>query len=145
MQYQGNPGEPDQNIAKWLLKGLEELNGFDIIHTDLKPENVAIVLEPEDYPENRNISLYMDKEVRLKLFCLEVTILTVIFHKIIKFEPLYKILFNSADKKNEVVWFLKYCTEHRSLLEFLQPPYREKLYKESKRGSNLSRHHDEGV
>lgn len=131
MPPQGNPGETDQNIAYWLLRGLDELNSFDIIHTDLKPENVAIVLEPEDYPENRNISLYLEKDVRWKLFCLEVAILTIVFHKIVKFEPLYKILFNSDDKKNEVVSFLKYCTENRSLLDFLQPPYREKFYKES--------------
>lgn len=94
---------------------------------------MAIVLEPGDYPENRDISLYFEREIRWKLFCLEVSMLTVVFHKIVKFEPLYKILFNSDDKKNEVVSFLHYCTENRSLLDFLQPPYREKTYHESRR------------
>jgi hypothetical protein len=108
---------------------LEELNSFEIIHTDLKPENVAIVLEPEDYPENKIISSFPDQTQRYLLFTMEVALLTIIFHKIVKFEPLYKVLFNSHSKGNEVISFLKYCTNNRSLLDFFQPAYREKVMK----------------
>ena len=132
MYHSRNQSKINQNISKWLLKGLEELNSFDIIHTDLKPENVAIVLEPNDYPENRQINLYMEKKERYFLFCLEVSLLTIIFHKIVKFEPLYKILFNSDNKTNEIISFLQYCIENRSLLKFIQPPYREKVIEKSK-------------
>jgi hypothetical protein len=111
---------------------LEELNSFDIIHTDLKPENVAIVLEPEDYPENRIINDFLDKTERHLLFTIEVALLTAIFHKIVKFEPLYKILFNSNNKGSEILSFVKYCTENKSLLDFIQPPYREKVFKNCK-------------
>jgi hypothetical protein len=108
---------------------LEELNSFDIIHTDLKPENVAIVLEPEDYPEDRIIKDFLDKKERKLLFTMEVSMLLVIFNKIVKFESLYKILFSSNKKGNDVLLFLKYCIQNKCLLDFLQPPYREKVLK----------------
>lgn len=74
----------------------------------------------------------MEKKERYLLFCLEVTLLTIIYHKIIKFEPLYKILFNSEDKTNEVINFLQYCTLNKSLLKFIQPPFREKIIEQGK-------------
>ena len=139
MQLAGDPGILIQNISSWLLKGLDELNGFDIIHTDLKPENVALVLEPEDYPENRNISLYMERKERITLFTLEVALLTSIFQKVVKFEPLYKILFNSQNKKTEIISFLKYCTMNKSLLQFLKPPFRDKIVEKCREPTNRSR------
>jgi hypothetical protein len=132
VQSQRDTGIFHQNISYWLLKGLDELNGFDIIHTDLKPENVALVLEPEDYPENRNISQYMEKKERFLLFSLEVSMLYTIFHKVIKFEPLYKIFFDSDDKTKEIISFLKYCTINKTLLKFLQPPFRDKTVEKCK-------------
>ena len=108
---------------------MKELNNFEIIHTDLKPENIAVVLEPDDYPENRIFKEFFNNTEIYLLFTIEIALLVVIFYKFVKSEPLYELMFKSLSKKQEIDSFLKYCVDKKLLLEFLKSPFRENILK----------------
>lgn len=97
------------------------------MHTDIKPENVAVVLERGDYPEHRHIGSLLDQKLRHSLFTLEVSLLNAVFNKIIRKEPLYELVNNPKKSPTKLVEFLEYAVTNKSIIKLLQPPFRARV------------------
>ena len=121
----------EKNIAKRLLQGLKELNSFDIIHTDIKPENVALVLERHDFTSDQIISQNLSQERMNYLYGMEIALICIFFYKILKTENTFEIFFDEKIEEGAKN-FTGFCLENRKCVKFFQPPFRKRMLEEGK-------------
>lgn len=93
-------------------------------HTQVRPENVAVVLESRDFPELRNFGSIIGSEEEILLFVAEVTVLAKVFRLLRDSNALFSALFAEKSRAELEAFFFKFCVQHRSLADFLQPPFR---------------------
>ena len=110
---------------------MKELNKFKIIHTDLKPENVAVVLEPEDFPNDP----YYDKKFthsRIQwLTYVEIAVIIIFYHEILRSDDMFEVFFDKKDHTTNIKGFLRHALKNRKLVKFFEPPLREKVLEKS--------------
>jgi serine/threonine protein kinase len=113
--------------------GLREIHKLGIIHTDLKPENIAIVLEEEESLKKGSIGSFLDLKHRNSLFIFEVVLLTLIFNIIFRQEVFFGFMKEVFDHEKFLLDFLRQTTKKKLLLKLLKPPYRSRIWQKCKK------------
>lgn len=103
------------------------------MHTEVRPDAIAIAPREADCPGFSRVSARIGEREKTVLFVLEVTFLSVVFHKLVAPAPVFSVFFKGGSSESRVLDFLDNCVAHRKALVFLSPPLRERVLKLSSR------------
>lgn len=124
-----NQGKPDQNVATDVLKALIELRTMGYMHTQVRPESVAVAAKSQDLREYPDLIERFQFCQILVFFTLQVTLLAMIFHKIMVDDPIYKIFCAKRNVSKELVRFLETNILQNTLLVVLKSDLRPRIMK----------------